>query len=418
MKVDSKKLLFLVSLGSILEYYDFAIFIYLAPIIGKALIPVKSEIVNLILSYAIFAIGAIFRPLGGMFFAHIGDTRGRRHTFIYTILLMAVPTLLIAFIPNVATIGIWATVLLISLRIMQGLAIGGEIPGSIVFGYELSSIKRKALNSSIVVMGTNIGFFLASLICTFLVGARFLAFDSWRLAFVLGGIFGIFSYILRKSLTETPAFTLYKNMLSQETVPVKLLFAKHKRAIFQLLAIGCFLSSSLAVFTFYMPSYLSTFYHLPMKRLMEFNSYTIIIFVIGSLTAGLFDKYFGRKFFICFALAFAVCVFFLFHAYAYLNLDQILYIHIFMLLGIGIVCGRLPVLCATFFPVAVRYSGVAFIYNISFGVIAGCTQMILTWLIAATGLLWIPALYLCFFAGLAIISLTTINSKQLVEYQN
>lgn len=418
MKVDSKKLLFLVSLGSILEYYDFAIFIYLAPIIGKTLIPVKSEIVNLILSYAIFAIGAIFRPLGGMFFAHIGDTRGRRHTFIYTILLMAVPTLLIAFIPNTATIGIWSTVLLISLRIMQGLAIGGEIPGSIVFAYELSSIKRKALNSSIVIMGTNIGFFLASLICTFLVGARFFAFDSWRLAFILGGIFGIFSYILRKSLTETPAFTLYKNMLRQETVPLKLLFAKHKRAIFQLLAIGCFLSSSLAVFTFYMPSYLSTFYHLPIKRLMEFNSYTIIIFVIGSLSAGLFDKYFGKKFFIYFALVFTVCVFFLFHAYLYLGLESILYIHIFILLGIGIICGRLPVLCATFFPVAVRYSGVAFIYNISFGIVAGCTQMILTWLIAATGLLWVPALYLCFFASLAIISLVTMNSKQLVEYQN
>ena len=417
MKVDSKKLLFLVSLGSILEYYDFAIFIYLAPIIGKALIPVKSEIINLILSYAIFAIGAIFRPLGGMFFAHIGDTRGRRHTFIYTILLMAIPTLLIAFIPSVATIGIWATILLLSLRIMQGLAIGGEIPGSIVFGYELSSIKRKALNSSIVVMGTNIGFFLASLICTLLVGAHFFIFDSWRFAFILGGVFGIFSYILRKSLTETPAFNTYKDMLSQETVPVKLLFAKHKRAIFQLLAVGCFLSSSLAVFTFYMPSYLSTFYHLPIKRLMEFNSYTIIIFVMGSLTAGLFDKYFGKKFFICFALGFSICVFFLFRAYLSLSLEQILCIHIFILLGIGIVCGRLPVLCATFFPVEVRYSGVAFIYNISFGIVAGCTQMILTWLIAVTGLLWIPALYLCFFAILAIISLITINSKQLVEYQ-
>src|SRR3990167_288795 len=104
MQIDSKKLLVLISLGSILEYYDFAIFIYLAPVIGKNLIPVSNPIINLILSYAIFAIGAICRPLGGMVFAHIGDTHGRKYTFIYTILLMALPTLLIAFIPTVNSI--------------------------------------------------------------------------------------------------------------------------------------------------------------------------------------------------------------------------------------------------------------------------------------------------------------------------
>ena len=98
MRIDSKKLLFLICLGSILEYYDFAVFIYLAPIIGKSLIPVQNPLVNLILSYAIFAIGAFFRPLGGMVFAHVGDTKGRKHTFVYTILLMAIPTFLIAFI--------------------------------------------------------------------------------------------------------------------------------------------------------------------------------------------------------------------------------------------------------------------------------------------------------------------------------
>ena len=88
-----------------------------------------------------------------------------------------------------------------------------------------------------------------------------------------------------------------------------------------------------------------------------------------------------------------------------------------MLLGIGIICGRLPVLAASFFPVAVRYTGVAFVFNISFGIIAGCTQMILTWLIKVTGLLWVPALYLSFFALLALIALCFMKPKQLLEYQ-
>lgn len=93
MKLDSKKVLFLICLGSILEYYDFGIFIYLAPFIGKSLIPASNAWLNLLLSYAIFAAGALFRPLGGVVFAHLGDTRGRKHTFVYTILICVFPSL-------------------------------------------------------------------------------------------------------------------------------------------------------------------------------------------------------------------------------------------------------------------------------------------------------------------------------------
>ena len=418
MQVNNKKLLFLVSLGAVLEYYDFAIFIYLAPVIGLSLIPAKNQIVNLILSYAIFSIGALFRPLGGMFFAHIGDTKGRKFTFVYTILLMAIPTFLIAFIPSTTAIGIWSVVLLISLRILQGIAIGGEVPGSIVFAYELSSQRYKAINSSIVIMGTNIGFILASVVCTILLSSGFRGGGSWRYAFMLGGVFGVVSYFLRKSLSETPEFVTYKQILIEETVPVKLLFKKHTKPILQLLAIGGFFASSLAVFTFYMPSYLSTFYHLPIKVLMQFNTYTIFIFIVGSLLAGFFDKWFGRRFFIYFIAIFVIAVLVLFFSYPRLSLNSILMIHIIFLLGIGIICGRFPVISASFFPVAVRYSGVAFIYNICFGIVAGCTQLVLTWLIKVTSLLWVPSTYLGFFGLLALVSLLTIKSDQLVDYKS
>ena len=418
MQVDNKKLLFLVSLGSILEYYDFAIYIYLAPAIGQSLIPAKNQIVNLILSYAIFSIGALFRPLGGMLFAHIGDTRGRKFTFVYTILLMAIPTFLIAFIPSTAKIGIWSLVFLMGLRILQGIAVGGEVPGSIVFAYELSSQRRKAINSSVVITGTNIGFILASVICTFLLASNMVLSESWRYAFILGGVFGVASYFLRKSLSESPAFINYKQILSQETVPVKLLFTNHTKRVLQLLGICGFMASSVAVFTFYMPTYLSMFYHLPMKVLMQFNTYTIFIFIVGSLVAGFFDQYFGRKFFIYFISIYMFAVLILFNSYSMLNLNSILWIHIVFILGIGIICGRLPVLVASFFPVNVRYSGVAFVYNVCFGIIAGCSQLLLTWLIKVTGLVWIPSLYLVFFSVLALIALKTIKSEQLVDYNS
>jgi len=414
--MQNKRVLFLISLGAILEYYDFAIFIYLAPFIGQALIPVQNPTLNLILSFTIFAIGAFFRPVGGIIFGHIGDTRGRNKTFIYTILFMAIPTLCIAFIPNADRIGVWATIGLVIFRIFQGLAIGGEVPGSIVFGYEMSTKAHRALGSAIVVLGTNIGFVLASIICIFIANLHSAHFQSWRLAFVLGGIFGIISYFLRKNLSETPAFIDYKRMLTKETVPFKLLLANHSKSIWQLTAIGCFLSSSLAIFTFYMPIYLSTFYHFPLKQVMEFNSYTIVIFICGALVAGFWDKCFGKKFHLGFILVFSIAVWLLFKAYPRLNLDQIFFLHILFLAALGIICGRLPVLSAAFFPVAVRYSGAVLIYNISFGIIAGSTQMILTWLIKITGLLWVPALYLAVFSFFAFIAVLSIKAERLVDY--
>jgi len=417
MQKNNKRVLCLISLGAILEYYDYTIFIYLAPVIGKSLIPVQDKMMNMTLSFAIFAIGAFFRPLGGLIFSHIGDIHGRSRTFIYTILLMAVPTLCIAFIPSSSHIGIWATALLIFFRILQGTALGGEIPGSIVFGYEVSDIKHKALNASFVTLGTNVGFLLASVVCTVLATVHFAQFDSWRLAFILGGVFGIFSYFLRKSLTETPAFIEYKKVMVRDYVPLKQLIRHHIKPVIQLIGIGMFLASALAVFTFYLPTYLSTFYNFPLATLMKFNSYTIVIFMVGSLIAGLYNQYFGKRFFIGFILVFIVFVIWLFLTYPHLKLESILLIHLVAFLIIGIVNGRLPVLTATFFPVEVRYTGVALVYNISFGIVAGSTQMLLTWLITISGWLWIPALYLGVFGLLALCALLTVNRSTLINYR-
>lgn len=411
---SNKKLLFLISLGAVLEYYDFAIYIYLAPLIGKALIPATNPTLNLALSYTIFAIGALFRPMGGIIFSHFGDKYGRSKTFMYTILCMAIPTFLIAMIPDYNNIGIMAMILLLIFRILQGFAIGGEVPGSIVFGYEISSKNKKALNSAIVVLGINIGFVLASIVCELILKIQNI--NSWRIAFVVGGILGIFSYFLRKKISETPEFLNYRQNLELRVTPIKILFKEQKGAIFQILGLTMFLASSLAVFTFYMPSYLHTFYHFPLAKLMEFNSFSIVIFCVGSLIAGFFDQYFNRKFFLIFIPLFVIAAIFIFLSYSYLNLEQIFILHIILLLFIGIVCGRIPVLCATFFPVKVRYSGVAIVYNISFGVVAGLTQALLTWLIGITGILWLPGIYILVFAVIAFIAVIVTPHPKFVDY--
>lgn len=412
-----KKSFTLITLGAILEYYDFAIFIYFAKSIGESLIPIHDGIANIIATFGIFAIGALLRPLGGIIFAHLGDTRGRKNIFVYTVLLMALPTLLIGFIPNYQQIGILATISLIFLRSIQGLAIGGEIPGSIVFAYELSNIKNKALNTNIVVAGTNIGFFLASLLGAFLLGNHNFTFETWRIAFVLGGIFGIVSYFLRKNLVETPEFAKYKHFLDKHPkTPFKQILQNFRTPLWQMVAFGSFLASSLAVYTFFIPVFLSTYYHLPLAQILKYNSYSIIIFILSALLAGKFHYLFGRTFLILSILAFNLANFILFTHYAKLNLIQIVMLHYVILFYIGIICGRLPVLAASFFPIQVRYSGVALSYNISFGIVAGLTQLILFSLIKISSILWLPAVYIAFFSIFAMLFVWKIEASKLIKY--
>ncbi len=412
-----KKSFTLITLGAILEYYDFAIFIYFAKAIGASLIPVHDGIANIIATFGIFAIGALLRPLGGIIFAHFGDTRGRKNIFVYTVLLMALPTFLIGLIPSYQQIGISATISLVLLRSIQGLAIGGEIPGSIVFAYELSDLKNKALNTNIVVAGTNIGFFLASMLGAFLLGKHNFGIDAWRIAFILGGIFGIISYFLRKNLLETPEFEKYKHFLAQHPkTPFKQILQNFRTPLWQMVAFGSFLASSLAVYTFFMPVFLSTYYHFPLDQILKYNSYSIIVFILSALLAGKYHHLFGRTFLIFSILAFNLTNFILFTHYSQLDLTQIVLIHYVILFYIGIICGRLPVLAASFFPIQVRYSGVGLSYNISFGIVAGLTQLILFSLIKVSSILWLPAIYIAFFSIFAMLFVWKIEAFKLIKY--
>lgn len=412
-----KKPLILLSLGAILEYYDFAIYVYFAKSIGNSLIPLNDATANLIASFGIMAVAAIFRPLGGMLIAHFGDTRGRKNIFIYTILLISLPSMAIAFIPDCAQIGIMATVLLILLRSIQGVAIGGEIPGSIVYAYELSTIKNKALNTNIVVAGTNIGFFLASIIGAQLLASHSLPVSAWRIAFFIGGIFGIISYFLRKYLEETPEFSRYQKLVTmQKRIPYRELLTTQTKPLLQIIAFGCVVASSLAVYCFFIPSFLNQYYSIPLDILLKVNSYSLLIFISSAFLAGKFHYLFNKSFLIGSLILFNLANIILFNNYNILNINQIMIIHCFILFYIGIICGRLPVLIAAFFPLQVRYSGAALSYNIALGIVAGFTQVILFGLIKLSGILWLPAAYIMLFSIPALIFLVCIPARKLVNY--
>src|SRR5690606_24762216 len=204
------KTLALASLGGALEFYDFVVFVFFATTMGALFFPVDMpQWLKLVQAFGIFAAGYLARPLGGVLMAHFGDLSGRKRMFMLSILLMAVPTLLMGLLPTYAQIGMAAPLLLLLLRIMQGAAIGGEAPGAWVFVSEHVSPRHPNLACGSLSLGLMAGILLGSLVAR-AVNAAFdeaqLMAWGWRVPFVMGGGFGLLAMYLRRQLHETPVF--------------------------------------------------------------------------------------------------------------------------------------------------------------------------------------------------------------------
>ena len=149
-------------IGNTLEWYDFAIFGFLAPYITAAFFPESDEMAGMIKTFGVFAVGYLMRPLGAFVFGHIGDRIGRQQALFLSVLLMAVPTFLLGLLPGYETLGILAPILLLLLRLLQGLSVGGEFAASITFVSELAANHRRGLLGSLTVLGAIGGFILGS----------------------------------------------------------------------------------------------------------------------------------------------------------------------------------------------------------------------------------------------------------------
>jgi MFS family permease len=230
------KTLLLATLGGALEFYDFIIFVFFANVIGNLFFPPEiPEWIRQFQTFSIFAAGYLARPLGGVVMAHMGDLRGRKQMFTLSIFLMAVPTLAIGLLPTYAKLGIWAPLLLLLCRILQGAAVGGEVPGAWVFVSEHVPPARVGLACGTLTAGLTAGILLGSLVATglnLLISPGQLAAYGWRIPFLLGGAFGLLSVHLRRLLTETPVFEeLRQRRELAAEAPLKVTLRNHRAAV-------------------------------------------------------------------------------------------------------------------------------------------------------------------------------------------
>lgn len=411
-----KKTLGLSALGGALEYYDFIIFVFLAASIGQLFFPPEMpEWLKQLQVFGIFAAGYLARPIGGLLMAHYGDMVGRKRMFTFSLFLMAVPTFIMGLLPTYAQIGIAAPILLLLMRMLQGAAVGGEIPGACVFVAEHVPKNRVGVACGTLFSGFTTGILLGSLVAmavNYYFEPQAVLDYAWRLPFLLGGVFGIFALYLRRWLEETPVFIAMKaeKLLASE-LPLKRVIREHRNEIWPSMLLTWFLSAGVVTVTLLTPSIMQSQYQYSAEDALIANSTAIVFLTIGCIFWGwLADRINVYSVLIIGATLLAFSSY-----YFYNSLPAPLTITIvaYSLAGFSLgVVAMVPVVLVGLFPPAVRYSGFSFSYNIAYSIFGGFTPILIAlWMKKQ---LMAPAYYLVTVCAIAIVLAFYLSSRKKV----
>jgi MFS family permease len=378
------KTLALSALGGALEFYDFIIFIFFATVLGELFFPPGiPDWMRQLQTFGIFAAGYLIRPLGGIVMAHFGDLLGRKRMFALSIGLMALPTLAIGVLPTYAQIGLAAPLLLLTMRLLQGAAIGGEVPSAWVFVAEHVPAQRRGLACGTLTAGLAAGVLLGSLSAGAINRAftpQEIADYAWRLPFLAGGLFGLLSVYLRRWLHETPVFAELMAMraVARET-PLKLVLRDHPRSVAQSLWLTWMVAAGVLVVSLMTPTLLQSAYHYPAAVALQANLLAVLLQAIGSIVAGALSDRYGNG-----RVLLAGSVFLGASAWLFYRLagDPQLLFPLYALLGAALgVLGAVPRVMVEAFPPVVRLSGVSFAYNLGYAVFGGLTPLVVVMLL-------------------------------------
>lgn len=385
----------------------------MAPIIGAKFFPETSSANATIEAFIVFAAGFICRPFGGIFFGYFGDTRGRAKTLRISILMITISTFLVGLIPSYEKIGLTAPILFILLRLVQGVSIGGEYSGIMIYLAESAPLNKRGLTTSFAAIGANLGFLLAALSlmllhCVF--SEKTVTDWAWRIPFLLIGLPGSLIIYYRFKLSETPVYSQLKKKNYLESTP---LIAALKFAPYQLLKIlglTCMGSTFYYVFFGYMPTYLEHYIGFTLSDALTIVSFMLIIMLFAVPLAGLCGDYFTRKKMliitsITIILLVIPCLYLLQFKSILLVLLSLGTATILSSLDQGNTLTAIVENC----PENVRYSGIAFSYNLGNALFGGSAPLIVTLMKEKAGLT--PAYYLIFMAGITLITATTLVSN-------
>lgn len=413
-----KRALIAGSIGNFIEWYEFAVYGFLATVIARNFFQLAGEapLTGLILTYASFAIAFFFRPLGAIIFGRIGDRIGRKPTLIIVLVMMTLATTAIGLVPVYASIGIAAPLILTGLRILQGLFAGGEYGGAVSLMTEFAPRGKRGLygawQSFTVALGLLAGAGIVALISVVLSPEELYAW-GWRLPFFLAIPMGGVALWLRVKMEETPGFLRQQKQQQQYPQPTANV-GQTLKAI--LTSIGRLMVWSAAGYTYLviMPAYLQSSLHTGFNQALLIAVISNIGFAMTILPAGILSDKWGRR-----NVMVVAAVLLLILALPLLKILQaesstlLVKALVVLVAGglVGMLAGPGPAMLSEMFPTKVRYTGLGLAYSLSNAIFSGCAGLIITGLIKQTGNLDIPAYYVMATAVVSIFALMTLKKN-------
>jgi metabolite-proton symporter len=404
--------------GSSIEWFDYFLYGTVAALVFNQIFFVTEDpAIGTILAFASFALAFFIRPFGGIIFSHIGDRIGRKKTLVLTLSIMGIATFGMGLLPTYQAIGIWAPILLITLRLVQGLGIGGEWGGALLLAVEYAPAEKRGLYGSIPQMGITIGMLLGTIalsIMTLLPEGPFMTW-GWRVPFILSALLVVFGLWVRKGIDETPSFKNVQEKGEIPKIPLVTTLKTHWREV--LIAIGAKVveTAPFYIFSTFVVSYATT--NLGFSRTAILNSVmvgtivtTILIPVMGALS----DRVGRKPLYVYGTIAMALYAF----PYFWLvNQESVALLVIATVLGLGIIWAPITAVLGTMFSeifsAEVRYTGISLGYQIGAAVAGGTAPLVAATLLLKFNNSYVPvALYIIFTAVVSLLAIWAVKDRR------
>ncbi|MDY3582195.1 MFS transporter [Enterobacter hormaechei] len=422
----NKKVLIASLTGSSIEWFDYFLYGTAAALVfNKIFFPMVDPVIGLILSYLSFSLTFFIRPIGGVLFAHIGDRIGRKKTLVLTLSLMGGATVMIGLLPTYDMIGMWAPALLILMRIIQGMGIGGEWGGALLLAYEYAPEKRKGFFGSIPQAGVTIGMLMATFIVSLMTlfsEEDFLSW-GWRIPFLLSSVLVILGLWIRKDIDETPDFQKVKKSGQVAKAPLRDTIKHHWREVLIAAGLKVVETAPFYIFSTFVVSYATTTLTYQKSQALEAVTLGALVATIMIPLMGLLSDRVGRQ--RMYAVSVFVLGLFIVPWFMLLNTGTTWGIVLATVIAFGVlwapVTAVLGTLCSEIFSANVRYTGITLGYQLG-AALAGVTAPLI-----ATGLLakydgdWVPvAWYLGVTVAISLIAIfcaSRINRERHLQAQ-
>lgn len=415
---SSKKILFASLIGSTIEFYDFFLYGTVASLVFNQLFfPNSDPFVSLLLAYATFGVTFFIRPLGGLVFSHMGDKFGRKNTLVISLMLMGISTVLIGFLPTYNSVGVLAPILLVFLRLLQGIALGGEWGGAVLLAVESAPKQKRGFYGSFPAMGIPLGMLLGTFsvsLMSLLPNEQFLAW-GWRVPFLLSALLVAIGIWIRRGIEETSAFKEEKQKGNVVKVPLFETLRYHWKAVLISLGAKCVEVGPFYIFSTFFIAYSTGTIGFSRTTALNVITVSTLVTTLCIPLMGILSDKIGRK--RVFLLGAAGIALFAFPYFYLLSLKSTFWVFAASIIALGILWSSIASIIGTMFTemfsTNVGYTGITLGYQTGSALFGGTAPMIATVLLKNYNGSWNPlAIFICILCVTSFISVTFLRGTQ------